>query len=591
MKAKAHVPVVVAMVFACAAVGVAAVPGKTIQVWTRYWTVPPDLWKGHQDWAVPEKAALDHRKVKDLGIAFSGGGTRSAAATLGELRGLYENGWLKNVRYMTAVSGGSWTSVPFVYSTATPEVLLGKVVPVNKLTRAFIDEEPPKGTIAHAIVHSGLFASGALESGRIVTRAELAKGAASRIPSQLQSLVARVVAGKTSQTYANMLARIFIDPFVTNGDSRRYTWNPAAFDDIKGVDSAAPIGVKDFVQANEDRPFLIVGGTIIYQHPAYDYPRLIPVEYTPLYTGVRQQYGDRLGGIYVSPYAYDAVAADHPDASRVHVTLNNEGRPFTLADMIASSGAAPLLALSRGVPIDALKRATVTFPAFNHFSVRKNGDGIEATPVVADLLHGDGGFSDNLGVMPLLARGVKNILVFVNGSEPFTDNESIESLFWALNKQEDTSGDRSMNAVFDSDKYWEVKKGLADAVRQGEPPIYCGTGWHVHPNELYNVAEYNGLNICFINNEKVDAWVEQLPPDTRELVTSKGYKNIFNTREFLKRRAFRNFPWFETFEQNAPFLIKLHAAQVMLLSQYTSWMLTDAGGRAAIEQYMKPVLQ
>jgi len=259
--------------------------------------------------------------------------------------------------------------------------------------------------------------------------------------------------------------------------------------------------------------------------------------------------------------------------------------------MIASSGAAPLLALSRGVPIDALKRATVTFPAFNHFSVRKNGDGIEATPVVADLLHGDGGFSDNLGVMPLLARGVKNILVFVNGSEPFTDNESIESLFWALNKQEDTSGDRSMNAVFDSDKYWEVKKGLADAVRQGEPPIYCGTGWHVHPNELYNVAEYNGLNICFINNEKVDAWVEQLPPDTRELVTSKGYKNIFNTREFLKRRAFRNFPWFETFEQNAPFLIKLHAAQVMLLSQYTSWMLTDAGGRAAIEQYMKPVLQ
>lgn len=113
----------------------------------------------------------------------------------------------------------------------------------------------------------------------------------------------------------------------------------------------------------------------------------------------------------------------------------------------------------------------------------------------------------------------------------------------------------------------------------------------MHPNELYNVAEYTGLNICFINNEKVNAWVEQLPPDTRELLTNTGYKNIFNTREFLKRRAFRNFPWFETFEQNAPFLIKLHAAQVTLLSQYTSWMLTDSDGRAAIEKYMKPVLQ
>lgn len=28
--------------------------------------------------------------------------------------------------------------------------------------------------------------------------------------------------------------------------------------------------------------------------------------------------------------------------------------------------------------------------------------------------HGDGGFSDNLGIMPLLARGVQNLLVFVN---------------------------------------------------------------------------------------------------------------------------------------------------------------------------------
>src|SRR5207249_906012 len=137
----------------------------------------------------------------------------------------------------------------------------------------------------------------------------------------------------------------------------------------------------------------IVGGTIIYQHPAFDYPRLVPVEYTPMYTGVRQQYGDRLGGTYVTPYAYDAASVDQVRADRVRVTLKNFARPFMLSDVIASSGAAPLLAFYRGAPADALKRATAFFPSFNHFSIRDSGSGLEAKPVVADLLHGDGGFS------------------------------------------------------------------------------------------------------------------------------------------------------------------------------------------------------
>jgi hypothetical protein len=70
-----------------------------------------------------------------------------------------------------------------------------------------------------------------------------------------------------------MLAKIFISPFVDQGNARRYTWDAATFNAIKDTDNDAPLGVKDFVQTNPDRPFLIVGGTMIYQHPAYDYPR------------------------------------------------------------------------------------------------------------------------------------------------------------------------------------------------------------------------------------------------------------------------------------------------------------------------------
>ena len=59
----------------------------------------------------------------------------------------------------------------------------------------------------------------------------------------------------------------------------------------------------------EGRPFLIAGGTIDFEcGPASPTPGLIPVEYTPLYTGVRQRFGT-LGGTYVMPWAYDRAHA------------------------------------------------------------------------------------------------------------------------------------------------------------------------------------------------------------------------------------------------------------------------------------------
>ena len=565
--------VTAAVIVSAGLVVAAAEPRLGIQLWARYWTIPPDFWQGKAAWQPPEKTALDRRHLSDLGVAFSGGGTRSAAATVGELRGLMTNGWLPHVRYVTAVSGGSWAAVPFTYSSSDLQLLLGKERAAKELSTAVIEELGGKGSLTRSIAESKLFAPGAREAARIIGQSELDKR---KVPAQIQSLLQRYIAGRTSETYANILAKFFITPYIENGATRHYTWDDESFNDMKSADSGVPLGMKDFVEAAPNRPFLIVGGTVIYQHPAYDYPRLIPVEYTPMYTGIRQHYGDRLGGIYVAPFAYDAVAADSPDADRVRVTLRQGARPFTLADVIASSGAAPLLALQRGAPVAALKRATVAFPSFNHFSVRQTAEGLTAEPVVADLLHGDGGFSDNLGVMPLLARRVHNILVFVNGTEKFADNESIESMFWQLNKQEDFGGDRSMNGVFTASRYSELKDGIEAAVAKGGPAIYCGTNWEVLPNELYNIAGYEGLNICWIHNQRIDTWMNDLPADTRAMAASKGFKN---------------FPWFSTFEQNKPYVIRLTPAQVNLLAHFTWWTITSQAGRAAIEKAMGDALK
>ena len=69
---------------------------------------PPEL--HDKDLAVPW--LIDR---PSFGIAFSGGGTRSATATLGELRALHRLGWLSKARYLSANSGGSWAVVPYTY--------------------------------------------------------------------------------------------------------------------------------------------------------------------------------------------------------------------------------------------------------------------------------------------------------------------------------------------------------------------------------------------------------------------------------------------------------------------------------------------
>jgi hypothetical protein len=89
---------------------------------SRYWAVAPDAWRSTIPPTFPETPVLDKARA-DLGVTFSGGGTRAATASVGQLRALVRNGWLQRVRYIGAVSGGSWTAVPFTFSTRAIEDL------------------------------------------------------------------------------------------------------------------------------------------------------------------------------------------------------------------------------------------------------------------------------------------------------------------------------------------------------------------------------------------------------------------------------------------------------------------------------------
>jgi hypothetical protein len=55
----------------------------------------------------PDKRTKDREKQL-FGLAFSGGGIRSATFSLGVMQALAEQGWLKKFHYLSTVSGGSY---------------------------------------------------------------------------------------------------------------------------------------------------------------------------------------------------------------------------------------------------------------------------------------------------------------------------------------------------------------------------------------------------------------------------------------------------------------------------------------------------
>ena len=556
----------------------------------RYWRVDPQDWRQAGPPAFPEQAKLASERPYDVGVAFSGGGTRSASATIGQLRGLQRNGWLARVRYVTAVSGGSWAAVPYTYYSGPLDDLLGPYVPSGRLNPAEMTRTPA-GRLAGRVVESELGHVGLQEVPQL-----LPDQIGGRDLRPLRDVVLRVQRGfrkwrgrdlpepdRRNKTYARMLGQIFLGasrrdprPLVPDGNLRPYTWDRGT-----AIEVAATAGrfSGDLVQVPGDRPFLVVGGSMVWAHPALAYPRLIPVEYTPLYTGVRQRFGN-IGGTYVSPWAYDRLQVAPGSDGRVLVEPAPEGRPFTLADVIASSGAAPQLALllGDGVPArlqSALREAADAFPAFTNLSIRDD----RPEPPSAELPHGDGGFTDNLGVMPLLARQVRHIIVFVNSNRPWAQNDQLQSYFIPFNVR-DGGGDKSMNGVFEPSRYRELLDGLDAAAASGGPALYCGKGgWPVRPNEIYNIRAYDGLRICWVYNHAATSWKRLLPPIVQVWLDWTEQSGTPRTDE---SRALESFPYYATFGENRLRVIQLNPLQVNLLADLAAWSITTPAAVNAV---------
>ena len=484
------------------------------------------------------------KNKKDFGLAFSGGGTRSASATLGQLRGLRIEGLLKHVKYISAVSGGSWAVTPFTFlpDSFSDEEFLGEAVDPENLTMDHL-EELSERSLANAI-------ASAVITDDILKEAQLFSG---------------------DETYSRAIGNLFLAPFELDDIDKFFTFHKKALREIlKGNgrkdNDRYHLTEGDFYIAREKRPYLIVGSTILRLGNDTHNTRKIHCEFTPLYTGVRLLFdkagrrGTQIGGGYIETFAYDSRNPSKQQRAdgRWQVKLGRRRYRFTLSDMIGSSGAAPREIL------DKLFLRNLGFPEFHHWPISRIGRVDEE-----EYAHGDGGHLENLGIMPLLARQVKNIIVFINGKTPFNADEgqysgSIRALFEPVDDfeiQDILVGQKkfNVNIVFEKKKLKPLLNAFKKQQLNKETLIYFDE-YDVIQNDHYKIRPYTA-RVCWIYNDKVENW-------TTKLGKSSGDQNV---KKVFESREFSNFPHYRTFLQNPPKIIDLSQRQVSALAHLSCW--------------------
>lgn len=514
-----------------------------------------------ESFVFPEDNLNELKGKESLGICFSGGGTRSASLTLGQLRALDKIGVLERAKYMCGVSGGSWGSLPFIYldKIINDSTFLGEYLAPNQITLDNL-KQTPKNSMAYAISNAKILRDTIIE------------------------IIKMHIEGKldTRDLYSRIISDIFLNPFNIGNPNKFFTYNEQTRDEILNQNKGLKEDDFYLVNPKNNRPYYIAQGIVgNYSFTDLKKPalgeKIAPknierhqFEMTPLYVGVNQLFKptnitpNAIGGGYVQPHGFNSNAPYSFDSATklAQTTLNSKNSIFNLGEVIGISGAAPEVYSWICDLVEHLLKSLL-FPNQKYWCNFSN----PTSAVVSNYDFADGGGLENLGIMPLLKRGVKKIIVFSNcetelkfdknGNLQITD--SIPALFGPI---KDNYGQKDFkdNIVFadQKGKYDTLVKALMQKNTDGLPPIFVDT-YQVTPQPCYGIEGNYEVEIMWVYNSKCSKWFDQLPKDVQDLITSK--------------KEFRNFPFYKTFMQNPPHIIDLTPEQVNLEAHLSSWEL------------------
>lgn len=522
-----------------------------------------------------------------LAVCFSGGGPRSYAASVGQMRALRSLPLYNQIGAISVVSGGSWFGSLFTFAqpnSIPDELLLGAIVKPGDITMKMI------GTVPHQCIGFGLTQA---NNKRI-----------------FEALAGAVLHGiPSNRWYASLLNSVYCTPFEIDDTTKFFSLDAASVAAI--IASNPGLTANDFFVVRPNRPYLVAGATEVF--PVDRNIVMRHFEYSPLYDGSEQLFDNGtpngpFGGGFVQNFAMDSSNPQKPDGQGL-ITVDAPLRRFAISDMMGSSGAAP------GSILDSLGFPSL-FAEFHYWPPQSAGNVPDPTTQKLSIV--DGGDLENTGIVAMLRRQYPVIVCCVNTSTPMNPDwktmptkgtyegvdQQITGLFGyeapettatreirhraieamvgpapaaMMTMPEENQTPKSLRIsvpqqpiqVFPQSEWEPVQQGLMKALASGGPVFYVGqhTIW---PDNPFGIPPYPGdgkVTVIWLYNQKVTEWVSQLQPDVQKFLGNTSHRNYMV-----------NFPNYETVFQNRdlvgiPELLLLTPEQVNLLADMWSWSI------------------
>lgn len=517
-------------------------------------------WILDEDLEFPEQSLPWLQDRPNVGLCISGGGTRSMCAAIGYLRGLHQLGLLERVRYLGAVSGGAWASVPYAFwerGPADDAELLGPLLDPSQLTREVLEAEIP-----------------ATELSACATQ------------SFQRALFDDIVDERPGAAWIGAVGEVFLAPFGLYDPSRpRCVSLDATTRDqlLARQDSSESLCAEDFALLRAGRPFPVIQSTLMGPSAAGELRQVEPIslQFTPLYVGcptaldVELSYhrGEtlrrRIGGGLIEPFAFGGMGPLTISGELADYSLAELDDARDLAFMLGTTSTAYAAAIQK---LPELEANSGRVPAASCWP-RRTDDGLET-----ELWEiGDGGLIDNYGLLPLLQRGIDTAIVLVNsklpvdldyvpGQESYKDHIDayLPALFGVCEDQDGLALGR--NQVFPTSELGELVAALQAAKRAGDPLVVVREH-ELLDNEWWRIRGGRKLRVAWVYLERVARFEAQLPAETARAIVD-GHRK-------LRVGPCKRFPNYETIGANFGDLVRLTPYQVKLLTGLCSWMVLD----------------
>lgn len=493
---------------------------------------------------------------ESLGLAYSGGGSRSVAAMIGYMRAMTNmktpagKDLYKSAKYVSTGSGGSWFHSAYTLARNkgySSDILIGKgrkpwdITLDNLKTDNYTDTEDSKCAYIGA----------RLSSLSILTNT---------------ANYSKIRDAPNNRWWNYVVGNGILIPYGVNVNA------PIALNKANAADILARNPTLPYPEfPKEGDPFWLCNASVLYK-PITDTGNYINYVMTPLYAGIAQKTktgSTTIGGTWIETFASDTYAPKNtiinsnivpkcdPLAVQVQSASNGQNSCVTIRDMIGSSSAALAEILYEKIPFNILgnyvHKTSTWSPDMGNTST--------------EIQLADSGITDNSSILSLLARGVTKVVCFLNTDRLLQDVNSpisLRPLFGGCvdcKKCGSTELGCNKTKVFDSSLWTSFYNSFVNSMRTGGP-AFSRASLKVFPNLYYGI----------VGNYTVDLIVMLLQPS----VNFNTWLPLTDVQEELgKFGDFPNFPNYNTIMANFGEVVELNREQTNLLASYTEWCLSN----------------